>query len=97
MAGSTVDVLAMPLSIREEDRAMTGGHNWRECGFGDTVHARIGGGDGARRNDLRSLIEAPHRLYAARSVNQPYGLQGNIYVAESRGRRLQRFRFVSEG
>lgn len=27
LAGSTVDVLAMQLSIGEEDRAMTGGHN----------------------------------------------------------------------
>lgn len=63
-AGSTIGVLAIQLSIREVDRVMTGGHNWREGGFGDTGQAFIVGADGTLRSDLRGLSEAPDRFLA---------------------------------
>jgi len=64
LAGSTVGVLAMQLSIREVDRVMTGGHNWREGGFGETGQAFVIGPDSLLRSDLRGLTDAPERLAA---------------------------------
>jgi len=63
-AGSRVGVLAIQLSIREVDRVMTGGHNWREGGFGDSGQAFIVGTDGMLRSDLRGLSDAPERFFA---------------------------------
>lgn len=63
-AGSRVGVLAIQLSIREVDRVMTGGHNWREGGFGETGQAFVVGPDGMLRSDLRDLSDAPDRFFA---------------------------------
>lgn len=59
VAGATVGVLAMQLSIREVDRVMTGGQNWRGEGLGDSGQAYAVGPDGTLRSDLREQIEHP--------------------------------------
>ncbi len=64
LAGSRVGVLAIQLSIREVDRVMTGGHNWREGGFGDTGQAFIVGPDGLLRSDPRGFGDDPGRFFA---------------------------------
>ncbi|MGE0394955.1 MAG: ATP-binding protein, partial [Vicinamibacterales bacterium] len=72
LAGARVGVLAIQLSIREVDRVMTGGHNWREGGFGDTGQAFLVGPDGLLRSDLRGLTDEPERFFgdlAARGVD----------------------------
>ena len=63
VAGATVGVLAMQISIREIDRVMTQGRNWREAGFGDTGQAYIVGSDNTLRSDLRPLAEDPEAFY----------------------------------
>ncbi len=62
VAGATVGVLAMQLSIREVDRVMTGARNWREAGFGDTGQVYVVGADNTLRSDLRAQVENPARL-----------------------------------
>ncbi len=64
VAGATIGVLAMQLSIREVDRVMTGARNWREAGFGDTGQAYLVGADGTLRSDLRQQTEDPAGLQA---------------------------------
>lgn len=64
IAGSTAGVLAMQLSIREVDRVMTGGQNWRGEGLGDTGQAYVIGADGMPRSDLREQIEQPEAFLA---------------------------------
>ena len=59
LAGTTSGVLAMQLSIREVDRVMTGGQNWRGEGLGNTGQAYVIGADGTLRSDLREQIERP--------------------------------------
>jgi signal transduction histidine kinase len=63
-AGTLVGVLAMQLSIREVDRVMTGGQNWRGEGLGDTGQAYVVGADGTPRSDLRGQIEQPEAFLA---------------------------------
>ncbi|MGE0448984.1 MAG: ATP-binding protein [Vicinamibacterales bacterium] len=63
VAGATVGVLAMQMSIREVDRVMTQGRNWREAGFGETGHAYVIGSDTTLRSDLRQLAEDPDAFY----------------------------------
>ncbi len=65
VAGATVGVLAMQISIREVDRVMTQGRNWREGGFGDTGQAYVVGADHTLRSDLRGLAEDPAAFYAS--------------------------------
>lgn len=62
VAGATVGVLAIQLSIREVDLVMTQGRNWREAGFGDTGQAYVVGSDNTLRSDLREQIENPDRF-----------------------------------
>ena len=64
VAGATVGVLAMQISIREIDRVMTQGRNWREAGLGATGQAYIVGSDNTLRSDLRALVEDPEGFYA---------------------------------
>lgn len=63
VAGATVGVLAMQMSIREVDRVMTQGRNWREAGFGETGHAYLIGSDNTLRSDVRRLLEQPEAFY----------------------------------
>lgn len=63
IAGETVGVLAMQMSILEIDRVMTQGRNWREAGFGETGHAYLVGSDHTLRSDLRALTDDPDRFY----------------------------------
>lgn len=65
VAGATVGVLAMQMSIREVDRVMTQGLNWREAGFGDTGQAYIVGSDNTLRSDLRAQLEHPESFVAS--------------------------------
>lgn len=62
VAGATVGVLAMQLSIREVDRVMTGARNWRDAGFGDTGQVYVVGADNTLRSDLRAQVEDPAKL-----------------------------------
>lgn len=62
LAGATIGVLAMQMSISEVDRVMTQGRNWREAGFGDTGQAYAVGSDNTLRSDLRQQIEDPDRF-----------------------------------
>ncbi len=64
VAGATVGVLAMQLSIREVDRVMTQGRNWRDAGLGETGQAYVVGSDNTLRSDLREQIENPDGFYA---------------------------------
>ena len=75
LAGTTVGVLAMQLSIREVDRVMTGGQNWRDEGLGDTGQAYIVGADGTPRSDLREQIERPEVFLTAL---QARGMESSI-------------------
>jgi len=62
----------MQISIREIDRVMTQGRNWREAGFDDTGQAYIVGSDNTLRSDLRPLAENPDAFYGgppARAAN----------------------------
>ena len=65
LAGATIGVLAMQMSIREVDRVMTQGRNWREAGFGETGQAYAVGSDNTLRSDLRQQIEDPERFAAS--------------------------------
>lgn len=65
VAGATIGVLAMQMSIREVDRVMTQGRNWREAGFGETGQAYAVGSDNTLRSDLRQQIEDPERFAAS--------------------------------
>jgi signal transduction histidine kinase len=62
VAGATVGVLAMQLSIREVDRVMTGARNWRDAGFGNTGQVYVVGADNTLRSDLRAQVEDPAKL-----------------------------------
>src|SRR5690606_487492 len=64
VAGATVGVLAMQMSIREVDRVMTQGRNWREAGFGETGQTYVIGSDNTLRSDVRQLVERPEQFYA---------------------------------
>lgn len=72
VAGATVGVLAMQMSIREIDDVMTQGSNWRDAGFGATGQAYAVGSDNTLRSDLREQIEDPDgfatRLEAAGNI-----------------------------
>lgn len=59
VAGATVGVLAMQISIREVDRVMTGQQQWQEEGLGRTGQAYAVGSDNTLRSDLRHFIEDP--------------------------------------
>lgn len=65
VAGATVGVLAMQLSIAEVDRVMTGAQRWQEEGLGITGQAYVIGSDGTLRSDLRPLLADPERFYAS--------------------------------
>lgn len=63
VAGETVGVLAMQLSIAEVDRVMTGAQRWLDEGLGTTGQAYVIGSDGTLRSDLRPHLENPDRFY----------------------------------
>ncbi|MGE3513123.1 MAG: ATP-binding protein [Vicinamibacterales bacterium] len=63
VAGETVGVLAMQLSIREVDRVMTGGQRWADEGLGVSGQAYVIGADNTLRSDLRPHLEDPERFY----------------------------------
>jgi signal transduction histidine kinase len=64
VAGATVGVLAMQISIREVDRVMTGEQRWSDEGLGATGQVYAVGADATLRSDLRRQIEEPERFYA---------------------------------
>lgn len=63
VAGETVGVLAMQISIREVDRVMTGAQRWVDEGLGDSGQAYVIGADNTLRSDLRPFIENPDRFF----------------------------------
>ncbi len=63
VAGATVGVLAMQMSIREVDRVMTGGQRWQDEGLGATGQAYVIGSDDTLRSDLRPHLENAERFY----------------------------------
>jgi signal transduction histidine kinase len=63
-AGDRIGVLAIQVSVREVNRVMTGGGNWRDEGLGATGQAYITGGDGRLRSDVRIEIEKPEDYLA---------------------------------
>jgi signal transduction histidine kinase len=67
VAGATVGVLAMQISIREVDRVMTGEQQWQEEGLGRTGQAYAVGSDNTLRSDLRPFIEDPEAFYQSLS------------------------------
>lgn len=67
VAGDTVGVLAMQLSIAEVDRVMTGAQRWQDEGLGATGQAYIIASDGTLRSDLRPLLEDAERFYESLS------------------------------
>lgn len=67
VAGTTVGVLAMQLSIAEVDRVMTGAQRWQDEGLGATGQAYVIGSDGTLRSDLWALLEDADRFYESLS------------------------------
>lgn len=63
VAGETVGVLAMQISIREVDRVMTGAQRWVDEGLGDSGQAYVVGADNTLRSDLRPFIENPDGFF----------------------------------
>jgi len=79
LAGGTVGVLAMQISIREVDRVMTQGRNWRDAGFGSTGQVYVVGADNTLRSDLRPQVEDPDSfLEALRADGVPAAIVDRI-------------------